>query len=183
MTYLHLLWIENLDIASVLHCVILLRSAKEQIWCLLSKLYLMLQSLTWRMLAHLIIWKRKKKKGKTKNPEPCSSPRVFLSLYATNFSRSIHLSLLMMAETPHSQEWWPEWPSKPVCHYCWLVAHFYPPVISWPPSEEAAGSREGEGAKGVWEAKIERQEKQGWRVVGEVRGQQQALGELGEEKR
>lgn len=63
------------------------------------------------------------------------------------------------------------------------MAHFYLPVISRPPREEAASSREGEGAKGVWEAKIERQEKQGWRVAGEVRGQQQALGELGEEKR
>ena len=45
------------------------------------------------------------------------------------------------------------------------------------------GSRQqsGEGAKGVWEAEIERQEKQGWRVVGEVRGQQ-AQGKA-EEKR
>lgn len=127
--------------------------------------------------------KKKKGGGKQKTLNPVHLPPCFFSVHATNFSRNIHLSLLMMSETPHSQEWWPEWPSKPVCHYCWPVAHFYLPMISRPPWEEAAGSREGEGAKGVWEAEIERQEKQGWRVVGEVRGQQQALRELREEKR
>lgn len=182
MIYFHLVWIVNLDTAGVLRCVILLRSAREKFCCLLSKIYLMLWSLTQRMLMHLTICKRKKRENpKTLNPVHLSL--CFFSLYATNFSRNIHLSLLMMAETPHSQEWWPEWPSKPVCHYCWPVAHFYPPVISRPPWEETASSREGEGAKGVWEAEIERQEKQGWRVVGKVRGQQQALGEFGEEKR
>lgn len=112
MTYHHLLWIVNLDTAGVLHCVILLCSAKGRFWCLLSKMSLMLQSLTWRMLVHLIIWK-KKKNEKQKTLNPVVSPCVF-SLYASNFSWNIHLSLLMMAETPHSQEWWPEWPSKPV---------------------------------------------------------------------
>lgn len=107
---------------------------------------------------------------------------LFFAIYVTNFSQNIHLTLLMMTETPQSQGWWPGGPSKPVCHYCWPVAHFYLPVISRPPWEEVAGSREGKGAKGEWEAEIERQDKQGWRVVGEVRGQQRALGELWGEK-
>lgn len=81
MTYLHLLWIENLDTAGVLHCLFWWHSAKEQIWCLLSKMYLMLQSLTWRMLVHFIIWKRRKKKKKRKSKPKALKISVETSIY------------------------------------------------------------------------------------------------------
>lgn len=146
MTYHHLLWIVNLDTAGVFHCVILLCSAKGRFWCLLSKMSLMLQSLTWRMLVHLIIWKRKK--WKAKNPEPLLSPPVFFPfMHQISAETSICLCWWWLKHhIPRSDD-----QSGPpsLCHYCWPVAHFYPPVISWPPWEEAAGSREGEGAECV----------------------------------
>lgn len=166
----------DLNSAGVLHSKVLLRSTREKLKYCLNKICLIYQSLTWRMCVCVIIWTP---------PKACLPHSVFLPICATNFSQNIHLTVLMMTETPQSQGWWPERPSKPVCHYCWPMAHFYPPAISRPPWEEAAASREGEGegAKGEWEAEIERRGKQGWRVVGEVRGQQRALGEPGEEKR
>ncbi len=91
---------------------------------------------------------------------------------------SVYLSLSVMAETPHSQRRWPDWPLS-LCRYRWPVAHIYLLLISRPPREAANSTlhNEGGGSKGWgWG---ERGDRKGGktRVGGEVRGQRGGMDE------
>lgn len=98
-----------------------------------------------------------------------SSSLAYISV-AMNHNPSIYLSLLMMAETPHSRERWPEWPLCVIAADQWSIS-----ICPWshdlPERQPTAGM--GWGGK-------EREGKQE-NVVWKVRGQQEVMEEVNEE--